>query len=548
MKIFPAIFFFVVLQLTLLFCASPCLADEDHHHEDLTAAQLGTVHFPVSCSPSVQKSFERGVALLHSFWYEQAETTFQQIAKEDHQCAMAHWGIAMSLWHELWNHPDEKTIERGRSEADAADAFRPKTEREHDYIAAINAFYSGPSTRKYQSRATDYSKAMQKVYQRNPQDYEAAAFYALSLLASEPENSGNQGNRKKAAAVLEQVFAVEPNHPGVIHYLIHTYDTEEMAALGLPAARRYAQIAPAAPHALHMPSHIFARLGLWRDDINSNLASIAASRQYAEMGGESHEFHAMDFLFYAYMQSGRESDAHQLIEEVKAMPPMKDMYGMGFDPRISKLVAFEAMYPLELHKWQQAAQLELVPGAESEDESITHWARAIGMAHLGNAAEAQKEIAEIASIRKKLSEQKKSKSTFEAIDQDRKQAEAWAEYSEGKKDHAISLLRSLAEKNSGVYQASDQIPAREMLADMLLEMSRPADALAEYQADLKTNPNRFDSLYGAARAAQEGGQSGKASDYFAQLVKNCEASNSERPELTEAKVWLAKQQSVNAKK
>ena len=548
MKILPAIFFFVLFQLTLLFWASPSFADEAHHHEDLTPEQLGTVHFPVSCSPSVQQSFERGVALLHSFWYEQAETTFEQIAKEDHQCAMAHWGIAMSLWHQLWNHPDEKTVERGRSEADAADAFRPKTEREHEYIAAINAFYSGPSTRKYQSRATDYSKAMQKVYQHNPQDYEAAAFYALSLLASEPENSANQSNRKKSAAVLEPVFAVEPNHPGAIHYLIHTYDTEDMAPLGLPAARRYAQIAPAAPHALHMPSHIFARLGLWQDDINSNLASIAASRKYAEMGDEGHEFHAMDFLFYAYMQSGREGDAHQLIEEVKAMPPMKDMYGMGFDPRISKLVVFEATYPLELHKWQEAAALSLVPAAASEDESITHWARAIGMAHLGKTAEARNEIREIESIHKKLSEQKKSKSTLDAIDQDRKQAEAWEEYSEGKKDHAVSLLRSVAGKSSGVYQASDQIPAREMLADMLLEMNRPADALAEYQAGLKTNPNRFDSLYGAARAAQQGGQNEKASDYFAQLVKNCEASNSERPELTEAKVWLAKQQNVNAKK
>ena len=389
---------------------------------------------------------------------------------------------------------------------------------------------------------------MQKVYQRNPQDYEAAAFYALSLLASDPENSANEGNRKKAAAVLEQVFAVEPNHPGVIHYLIHTYDTQEMAPLGLPAARRYAQIAPAAPHALHMPSHIFARLGLWQDDINSNLASIASSRQYAEMGGESHEFHAMDFLFYAYMQSGRESDAHQLIEEVKAMPPMKDMYGMGFDPRISTLVAFEAMYPLELHKWQEAAALAVIPGAESGDESITHWARAIGMAHLGKAAEARKEIAEIESIHKKSSEEKKSKSTLAAIDQDRKEAQAWAEYAEGKKDDALGLLRSIDEKNSGVYQASDQIPGREMLADMLLEMNRSADASAEYQADLKTNPNRFDSLYGAARAAEQSGQSEKASDYFAQLVKNCETSNSERPELTEAKAWLAKQQNISAKK
>src|ERR1700676_604164 len=513
------------------------------------AGNTGAVHFPVSCSSEAQKTFEKGVALLHSFWYEESEKTFLDVEKQDPKCAMAYWGEAMSLWHQLWNQPDAPTIKRASAELKKAGKMKSgTTTRERDYILALKAFYSNSKKADHEARARAYSVAMEKVYRKYPDDHEAAAFYALSLLAAEPDNDTTFANRKQAGAILEKLFAAEPNHPGVVHYLIHSYDKPQLAQLGLPAARRYAQIAPAAPHALHMPSHIFARLGLWQDDINSNLASIAASRQYAEMGGEGHEFHAMDFLFYAYMQSGREKDANHLIEEIKTMPPMKDMYGMGFDPRISKLVAFEASYPLELHKWQQAAALELVPGAASEDESITHWARAIGMAHLGKAAEARKEIAEIESIRKKLSEQKKSKPTLEAIDQDRKQAKAWTEYSEGRKDHAISLLRSIAEKNFGVYQASDQIPAREMLADMLLEMNRPTDALAEYQADLKTNPNRFDSLYGAARAAQQGGQDEKASEFYAQLVKNCEASNSERPELTEAKVWLAKQQNVNAKK
>ncbi len=533
-------------MLALLLCAPLSLADEPQHHEELTQSQLGTVRFPVSCADSVQKPFERGVALLHSFWYEQAETTFEQIAKDDPRCAMAHWGIAMSLWHELWNRPDAATIKRGLLEAKTADAFHPKTDRERDYIAAINAFYSGSYKRKYQKRARAYSKAMQKVYQRNPDDHEGAAFYALSLLASEPEHDTGELNRKKAAAVLEKVFAVEPNHPGAIHYLIHTYDTQDMAALGLPAARRYAQIAPAAPHALHMPSHIFARLGLWQDDINSNLASIAASRKYAEMGGEGHEFHAMDFLFYAYMQSGNEAKGRQLIEEIKAMPPMKDMYGMGFDPQMSALVAFEAMYPLELHHWQEAAGLALVPGASSEDDSITHWARAIGLAHVGKADEVRKEVAEIEAIRKKLSEEKKSKGTLEAIDQDRKEAEAWTDYAEGKADSGISILRSIGD--TGAFEASDQLPAAEMAADMLLKMNRPTEALAEYEADLKTNPNRFDSLYGAARAAEGAGNTQKASGYYAQLVKNCGGSHSARPELSEAKEWLAKQQNVSARK
>ncbi|HEV7218681.1 MAG TPA: tetratricopeptide repeat protein [Terriglobales bacterium] len=536
---------FAGILLTLLFCAVLSFANEGQHHEELTQEQLGTVHFPVSCSALSQKPFERGVALLHSFWYEQAEATFEKIAKDDPRCAMAHWGIAMSLWHQLWNHPDEATIKRGLTEAKMANAFHPATDRERDYIAAINDFNSGSSNRKYQARATSYSKAMQKVYQRNPDDHEAAAFYALSLLASEPEHDTGEKNRRKAAAVLEKVFAVEPNHPGVIHYLIHTYDTTDMAALGLPAARRYAQIAPAAPHALHMPSHIFARLGLWQDDINSNLASIAASRKYAEMGGEGHEFHAMDFLFYAYMQSGREADAHRLMEEVKAMPPMKDMYGMGYDPRISALVAFEAMYPLELHHWQEAAELPLVPGASPEDDSITHWARAIGLAHVAKAEDAQKEVKEIETIHKKLSEDKKSKSALDAVDQNRKEAEPWAEYAKGKSADAISLLRSVEE--TGVFEASAQLPARGMLADLLLAMNRPAEALAEYETDLKTNPNRFNSLYGAARAAERAGNKEKASGYYAQLVKNCDGSVSMRPELSEAKEWLAAQQNVSAK-
>jgi tetratricopeptide (TPR) repeat protein len=546
MKTFPAIFFPAIL-LTLSLCASPIFADDTHHHEELTAEQLGTVHFPVSCSPFSQKSFERGVALLHSFWYEQAETTFQGIAKDDSQCAMAHWGIAMSLWHQLWNHPDAATIKRGKSEAAIANSFHPKSDRERDYIAAINAFYSGSDNRKYASRAASYSKTMQKVYRRNPDDYEAAAFYALSLLAMEPSRDAGNMNRKKAAAVLEKVFAIEPNHPGVIHYLIHTYDTPEMANLGLPAARRYAQIAPAAPHALHMPSHIFARLGLWQDDINSNLASIAASRKYAEMGGEGHEFHAMDFLFYAYLQSGWEGNAHRLMGDVKAMPPMKDMYGMGSDPRISALVAFEAMYALEMHNWKEAAELTPVPGASDGDNSVTHWARAIGLARVGKAEGARKEAAEIEGIHKKLSEEKKSKSMIDAIDEDRKEAESWADYAEGKTDHAIGLLRPIADKATGVFEASDEIPAREMLADMLLARNRPAEALTEYEADLNTNPNRFDSLYGAARAAQDAGKAEKASGYFAQLVKNCEGSDSVRPELSDAKEWLAKQQDVSAR-
>jgi len=366
----------------LLFCFAASynlVADDDkehHHHEDLNETQLGTVHFPVSCSAGVQKPFARGVALLHSFWYEEAEKEFEDIAKDDPQCAMAHWGIAMSIWHQLWNEPDAKVIARGLSEANTGEKLAAKaTPREQLYLAAIKAFYSSSGKLDHAARARAYSDAMKKVYESYPEDHEAATFYALSLLASEPHHDETFANRKQAAAILEKLFAIEPDHPGVAHYLIHSYDKPQLAQLGIPAARRYAEVAPAAPHALHMPSHIFARVGLWQDDIKSNLASIAATRKTAamHMGGEGHQFHAMDFLFYAYMQSGREADARALMDEVNKMPEMHDMYGVGFDPHLATQAQFAALYPIEMRDWATAAALTPmdVPGTASD--SFGYW-------------------------------------------------------------------------------------------------------------------------------------------------------------------------------
>jgi len=531
---------FTLASAIFLLCSFSALADEGHHHEDLTTDQLGTVHFPVSCAPAVQQPFERGVALLHSFWYEEAEKEFQDIAKNDPQCAMAHWGIAMSIWHQLWNHPDAATIKRGQAEVKAAKSLHPKTNRERNYIAAMDAFYRG-NNRDYHDRADAYSKAMDTAYQRYPDDREAAAFYALSLLASEPDNDTTFANRKQAAAVLEKLFAVEPDHPGIAHYLIHSYDKPQLAELGLPAARRYAAIAPAAPHALHMPSHIFARLGLWQDDIDSNLASIAATRKTAamHMGGEGHQFHAMDFLMYAYLQSGREADAQKVIEEVKSMPTMKsNMYGTDFDPRTDALVTFSARYVLEMHHWADAASLPQVPEAETGDSAIIYWARAIGAARTGNVADARKDVAEIESIHATLLKQKK-KYFADAVDQDHQEAAAWLAHAEGNNDEAIKTLRTIAEKEEAEGDEPLAIPAREMLADLMLDMNRPEQALAEYEADLKFNPNRFNGLYGAALAAEKAGKSDKSNDYYAQLVKICSGSNSDRPELSHAKALLA---------
>jgi len=531
----------LALAFTVLMLFSfGAVADEGHHHEDLTTDQLGTVHFPVSCAPAEQKPFERGVALLHSFWYEEAEKQFEQIAKDDPKCAMAHWGTAMSIWHQLWNHPDAATIKRGQAEIKNARSLHPKTDRERDYITAMDEFYRRKN-RDFQDRASTYSQAMGMTYKDNPDDREAAAFYALSLLASEPDNDTTFAKRKQAAAVLEKLFVVEPDHPGVAHYLIHSYDKPQLAELGLPAARRYAKIAPAAPHALHMPSHIFARLGLWQDDIDSNLASIAATRKSAamHMGGEGHQFHAMDFLVYAYLQSGREAEAQRVIDEVKAMPAKKDdMYGMDFDPRTSALVTFSARYALEMHHWTDAGSLAPVPGAETGDNSITYWARAIGAARTGNVADARKDVAEIEVIHATLLKQQK-KDFAEAVEQDREEALAWVAHAEGNNDEAIKALRTVAEKEEAEGDEPLAIPAREMLADMMLDLNRPEQALAEYEADLKFNPNRFNGLYGAARSAEMAGKSDKSNTYYTRLVKVCDGSNSDRPELSRAKALMA---------
>jgi tetratricopeptide (TPR) repeat protein len=533
---------FLSLVAALSVAVPAVLADDEaHHHEDLTQAQLGTVHFPVSCTPAAQQTFERGVALLHSFWYEEAEKTFAEVQTQDPQCSMAYWGEAMSLWHQLWNRPDATTIKSGAEKLAKASKPPAKTARERDYIAASKAFYSTKKNVDHEARAQAYSAAMKKVYAKYPDDHEAAAFYALSLIACEPDNDTTFANRKEAGAILEKLFAVEPDHPGIAHYLIHTYDKPQLAQLGLPAARRYAQIAPAAPHALHMPSHIFARLGLWEDDIDSNLASIAATRKTAamHMGGEGHQFHAMDYLVTAYLQSGREADAWKVIEEVRSMPAMKDtMYGTDFDPRIYALVTFPARYDLELHRWPDAASLELVAGANVADNSTTYLARAIGAARSGSIAQARANIDQIDAVHKTLVDQKK-KGVAEVVDQDRKVGAAWLDHAESRNDTALASLRAIAEKQEASGGESDGgIPAREMLADMLLEMKQPEKALAEYKTELKFYPNRFNGLYGAAQAAEIAGQSSQAAEYYALLVKNCDGSNSTRPELAKAKQSL----------
>src|SRR5271163_2016148 len=447
-----------ILFIAAAFCGA-AFADDDHHHEELTQEQLGTVHFPVSCSPEAQKAFANGVALLHSFWYEEAQKTFVAVEKQDPTCAMAYWGEAISLWHQLWDQPKEDIIKRASAELKKADKLDASdTERERDYIRALETFYSDSDKLDHEARARAYSTAMKKVYQKYPDDHEAAAFYALSLVASEPDNDTTFANRKEAGAILEKLFAEEPNHPGIAHYLIHTYDKPQLAELGLPAARRYAQIAPSAPHAVHMPSHIFARVGDWPDSIQSNLASIAATRKASEMnmGGEGHQFHAMDFLIYAYLQSGREADALKVIDEVKIMPPMH-MGSMDRDMQAFAMSKFPAMYALELHRWSEAAALPVISKAVADDRAYTYWAKAIGCARSGDLAGAKKNLAEIAAIQKDYVARKKTYSA-EYADMLQQEASAWVLHGEGKDDAATAALHKVADHEDAVGEEQTSMP------------------------------------------------------------------------------------------
>ena len=527
----------IAFLLTFVALAFPALADEGHHHDDLSEQQFGSVHFPTSCNPKVQKNFEGGVALLHSFAFETAEATFRQIAQDDPHCAMAHWGIAKTF--SRWGTPNPKQLQHGWEEIKIAKSLPAKTARERSYIAAQAALYAHPE-KKDEKREQKYLKAMEALYRHYPGDHEGAAFYAFALNDSDRDDP-THANRKAAAAILEKLFLLEPNHPGVAHYLIHTYDYPGMAELGLPAARRYAQIAPAAPHALHMPSHIFARLGMWQEDIASNLASVAASRNAVStyMGDEGHQYHAMEFLMYAYLQSGREAEAKRLIEEVRSLPKMKDMYGGGYDPQISALTIYSAFCELELHHWKEAKALPLISPVDDADVSVTYKARAIGAARSGDLATAGANLQAIQDLHAILVKEQKLPISINAVEEDQRVVSAWINHAEGHNDEALKTLREIAGKEQGIFAPDGGIAAHEMLGDILSEMGKPEQALIEYEAELKLSPNRFDSLYGAGRAAEIAKQPGKATAYYQQLLKVCAGGNSNRIELAHAKEFLS---------
>jgi hypothetical protein len=519
---------------------STAVAAQGHQHAYDPNEKLGTVSFPTSCAANVQKPFERGVALMHSFWYEEAQKQFADVAANDPKCAMAYWGQALSLWHQLWDRPKDVTMKKGWDFVQQAQTADAKTQRERDYIAAVAAFYRDYDKLDFPQRATAYSDAMEKLYRQYPNDHEAAAFYALSLLAAEPPRDPTFAAEKKAVTILQKLVDEQPDHPGAAHYLIHSCDSPQMASLGLEAARRYAQIAPASPHAVHMPSHIFARLGLWQEDIDSNLASEAATQKASahHMGGAGHDLHAMDFLEYAYLQIGEDAKAKAIVDQVTSMHPMRsedDMHGYMDMAR----AAFPAKYFIELKQWKDVVALQPNLASKPYNQAIVYWAQAIGYAHLGDAANARKAVEQYDAM---VEATKKTTEAYyaEYMDTNGDEARAWTAFAEKKNDDALRLIRKVADQQDALGKGETSLPAREMLADMLLLMDRPGDALAEYEKSLKVDPNRFNGLYGAARAAAAVHQAEKANTYYGQLLKNCNnGTHSDRPELTQAKTLAA---------
>lgn len=514
--------------------------------------RLGTVSFPVSCAPAVQASFNRGVALLHDFWYEEARPQFERILKSDPGCAMAHWGIAMSVFHQLWDRPDEASMATGSREMQAAQMPQAQTARERAYIAALAQVFQSGAT-DYQVRIDGYSAAMGKLYAAHPEDVDAGAFYALSLLAAKSPSDSGQQQEGKAMQVLVPLWAKYPDHPGLVHYIIHSCDNPPLAPQGLAAARAYGKVAPSGPHAVHMPGHIFARLGLWQEDIAVNNASVEASR-VAETRHESgwmDQFHSDDFLVYAYLQSGQEQQAHSVVANANAAiahyGSMSGMAGMSPDNYMTGMFPYyRVKYPvfiaLETRDWAKALEIEPIQGAPPETQLQVYWARIIAAGHLRRAAQAHRDLAAYDALMDAVRKGRHAylaESTSGRIE--RSELLGWVAFADGHVDQAVAHMRDGADLQDRVGQGEVDIPAREMLADMLLEANRPKEALAEYQRALQLSPNRFNGLYNAGRAAEATGDAAGARHYFSALLAATDhGAHSTRPEIADAKRYLAR--------
>lgn len=530
--------------LVALVVAGPGLA------QNKTAERLGTVQFATSCAPAVQVPFNRAVALLHSFHLDAAVAAFTEVAAADPACGMAQWGVAMAwLGNPLAAPPSARGLKEGWAAVEKAKAAGAKTPREREYIAAIEILYKDADKVDHRTRALAYEKAMEQISARYPADREAAVFYALALNITLDPNDKTYANQLKAAAILEKVFAEQPNHPGVAHYLIHSYDFPPIAAKGLPAAKRYASIAPSAPHALHMPSHIFTRVGSWQESIETNRASAKAAADTLAASGpqtglRSYEgLHAYDYMMYAYLQLGRDREARALVEEVTATRKLNvDHFAGAF-----ALAAIPARYALERGQWADAATLTPTPADLAwnrfpQAESIVWFARGLGAARSGDPTRAREDLARIETLRDTMTA---AKSLYWAHQSEvqRLAVAAWIARAEGRNEEALSLMRASAEAEDATEKhpvtPGSIKPARELLGEMLIDLGQPADALKEFEASHRVEPNRFQGLYGAARAAELAGDTAKARTYYGRLVTLGKEADADRPELRQAKRFIA---------
>ncbi|MCU1292653.1 MAG: repeat protein [Bryobacterales bacterium] len=484
------------ILLALLFIVPYSSAQETHIHS--APEKLGKVSFPISCAPAVQGQFDRGVALLHSFAYAAAEDAFQGVAKSDPQCAMAHWGMAMTYFHQLWEPPiAPTTISVAQSEIQQALQIGTASERERRFINALALIFQNAASVPYRTRALKYEQAMSKVASENRKDVEAQVFYALALLANASPADKTHAKQKQAADLLEPLDRTDPQHPGIPHYLIHAYDNAELAPRGLPAARAYSQIAPSAPHALHMPSHIFTRLGLWDDSIASNLAAKQAAHHQGDTG---EELHAMDYLVYAYLQSGRDEDAAQVIQQLKDMPHLK-----GPDFKITYAsTAMPIRYAVERSQWDEAAAIAPPPtGASPQVVAIAVWGRGLGLARSGHAAEAHAEIEKLRQFEEQL---RASGNDYWATQVKILTSEiiAWTAQANGNPDKAAAIMRTAADEEDAIEKLPATpgpiVPAREQLGYLLLAQHQPALALKAFENTLTNAPGRRGALKGAAQA------------------------------------------------
>ncbi len=483
---------------SILLLLSPFAAPQETHDHP-TPEKLGKVDFPVSCKASVQPEFNRAVALLHSFAYSAAESAYRNVSARDPQCAMAHWGIAMSQFHQLWEPPlSSASASVAAEEIKQASALGAASEREREFIHAASLVFQNPDAAPYPKRALSYEQAMAHLAAANKQDIETQVFYALALLANASPTDKTHQRQKQAADLLEPLYRAYPRHPGIAHYLIHACDNADMAQRGLPEAKAYAHIAPSAPHALHMPSHIFTRLGLWDDSIVSNAAARDAAHRTGDIG---EELHAMDYLVYAYLQSGRDDDAAEVIHQLKTMPELdRRDFKVGYAATVMPV-----RYLVEKQQWAEASRIDPPPQAPPHVTAVALWARGIGLARSGHPSEARAQVESLERIEDQLETAGNSYWAIQTRVMKREVA-AWSAQAGNNAADAVSLLRLAADEEDSVEKLpvtpGPIVPAREQLGQLLLEQGHPDLAAKEFQAALISAPGRRGALQGASEAAE----------------------------------------------